>query len=157
MPLVPTNKLFKSLLGLIFECCGNARAVPIKIGKTEVRLDFHIFAILEFDLLIGYPFEKLFQEKPSQGSLNEKLGKTAFATHTSCPVSPMVKQHLTHDPIEEVKFVSPFVSPKIACETECIPSPSLESKPCPYGNPNKNFCAMDIFEATLGTKKDSKD
>jgi hypothetical protein len=29
MPLVPTNKLFKSLLGLFFECCGIARAVPI--------------------------------------------------------------------------------------------------------------------------------
>jgi hypothetical protein len=65
IPLVSTNKLFKSPLGLIFECCGIARAVPIILNETEVFIDFHIFAILEFDLLIGYPLEKLFQEKTS--------------------------------------------------------------------------------------------
>ena len=63
MLLVSTNKLFKSPSRLIFECSRIAKAMPIKIDKTEVRLDFHIFAILDFDLLIGYPFEKLFQEK----------------------------------------------------------------------------------------------
>ena len=61
MPLVLTNNLFKSPSGLIFECCGIAKAEPIIIDKTEVHLDFHIFVILDFDLLIGYPFEKLFQ------------------------------------------------------------------------------------------------
>ena len=54
MPLVPTNKLFKSPLGLLFECRGIARAVPIKIDKIEVSIDFHIFAILEFDVLLGH-------------------------------------------------------------------------------------------------------
>ena len=68
MLLVPTNKLFKSPSGRIFECSGIARAVPIKIDKTEVHLDFYIFSILEFDLLIGYPLEKLFQEKSSKGA-----------------------------------------------------------------------------------------
>jgi len=60
MSLVPTNKLFKSPSGLIFECCGIAKAVLITIDKIEVHLDFHIFAILDFDLLIAYPFEKSF-------------------------------------------------------------------------------------------------
>jgi hypothetical protein len=69
MPLVPTNKLFKSPSGLIFECCGIARVVLIVIDKTEVHLDFHIFAILDFDLLIGYPLKKLFQEKLPMGAL----------------------------------------------------------------------------------------
>jgi len=63
MPLVPINKLFKSSSGLIFESCGIARAVPIKIDKTEVHLDFYIFAILEFDLLIGLPSRKTFPRK----------------------------------------------------------------------------------------------
>jgi hypothetical protein len=57
MPLVLTNKLFKSLLGLIFECCGIVRTVPMKINETEVFLDFHIYVILDFDLLIGYPLD----------------------------------------------------------------------------------------------------
>jgi hypothetical protein len=42
MPLIPTNKLFKSPLGLFFECCGITRNVPIIIDETEVHLDFHI-------------------------------------------------------------------------------------------------------------------
>ena len=55
IPLVLTNKHFKSSSGLIFECCGITRAVPIEINETEVHLDFNIFAIIEFDLLIGFP------------------------------------------------------------------------------------------------------
>ena len=58
-----------------------ARAMPVVINENEVRLDFHIFAILEFNLLIGYPLDKLFKEKPSHGSLDEKFWKTAFTTH----------------------------------------------------------------------------
>jgi len=75
IPLVPTNKLFKSLLGLFLEYCGIARGVPIEIDKIEVFIDIHIFAILEFDLLIGFPFEKLIQEKTSQGNLSEEFGR----------------------------------------------------------------------------------
>ena len=75
MPLVLTNKLFKSPSGLIFECCGIARVVPIKIEKTEVHLDFHFFAILDFDLLIGYHLENLSKKNLSMGALAKSLGK----------------------------------------------------------------------------------
>jgi hypothetical protein len=78
MLLVPTDKLFKSPSRLIFKCCGIDRAVLIKINETEVFLDFHIYVILDFDLLIGYPLETLFQEKPFDGNLSEKLGKNRF-------------------------------------------------------------------------------
>jgi hypothetical protein len=155
MTLVLTNKLFKSPSGLIFECCGIARGVPIKINETKVHLDFHIYAILDFDLLIGYPSEKLFQEKSSRMSLNEEFGKTASATHLDIP---MAEHHPNNDPFEEVKFVTPFISP----------SPSLEPKPCPSGHSNfvlddgqnstlilhdrslrnKNSCAMDMLLST---------
>jgi hypothetical protein len=91
MLLVLTDKLFKSPLGLIFECYRIARAVPIIIDEIEVHLDFHIFAILEFELLIGYPYEKLFQEKPSHGSLSEEFGKTTFATPNSHLENPLAK------------------------------------------------------------------
>ena len=87
MPLILTNKLFKSPSGLIFECSGIIRDVPIEINETEVHLDFHIFAILDFELLIGYPFEKLFQKKPTHGSLGEECGKTASATHLENPMA----------------------------------------------------------------------
>jgi hypothetical protein len=61
MPLVLTNKLFKSPLRLLFECCGIAKVVPITINRTEAYLDFHIYAILEFDLLVAYPVENFFK------------------------------------------------------------------------------------------------
>ena len=66
----------------------------------------------------------------------------------------MAKHHPNHDPFEEVKFISLFVSPKLAYEIEHTPSPSLEPRPCPSGNPNKNSCAMDSLEVqTLETKR----
>jgi len=146
------------------------------MDKTEVRLDFHIFAILEFDLLLGYPFEKLFQEKSSHGSLNEKFGKTTSTTPIFRLEIPMAKRLPNHDPFEEVKFTSPFISPKASshpCETKCLSSPSLEPKTCPSGHPNvvldndrdstfilydisiekENFCATNICVAsTLETR-----
>ena len=75
MLLVLTKKLFKSPLGLFFECCGIARAMPVIIDKIEVLIDFHIYAILEFDILIGYPLENLIQEKPFHGGFMRSLGK----------------------------------------------------------------------------------
>jgi hypothetical protein len=159
MTLVLTNKLFKSPLGLFFECYGIARAVPIIINETKVYLDFHIYAILEFDLLIGYPVEKLFQVKPSDGSLDEKLGITTSATLIPCPISPMAKHIPNHDPFEEAKFISPFISPRPPSETEHPLSTSLDLEPCPSGYPDiilkkDNLCAMDIPKApTLETKK----
>ena len=106
MPLVSSNKLFKSPSGHIFECCGIARAGPIKIEKTKIHLDFHILAILDFELLIGYPSEILFQEKSPYGSLNEEFGKIASTTHLDIP---KVEHHPNNDLFEEVKFRTPFI------------------------------------------------
>jgi hypothetical protein len=63
------------------------------LNDIEVHLDFHMYAILEFDLLIGHPIEKLFKEKPSHGGLNENLGIAASTTPIPCPEIPMV-EHL---------------------------------------------------------------
>ena len=114
MPLDPTDILFRSPSGLFFECRGIARAVPVKIDKIKVKLDFHICPILNFELLIGYPLENLLQEKSLQGSLNHDSGETAFATLNSYPENPTVEHHLNHDPFEEMILMSPFISPNIA-------------------------------------------
>ena len=92
--------------------------MPIKTDETEVHLDFHIYAILEFDLLIGHPLENLILEKPSHGGLDEKFGETAFATPTFCPESPKAKQQPNNNTFEEAKFISSFVSPRLAYEIE---------------------------------------
>ena len=44
-----------------------------------------------------------------------------------------------HDPFEEVKFISPFVSPKLSSHPSRMKHPSLPSlklKTCPSGHPN---------------------
>ena len=122
--------------------------MPNEINETEVHLDFHIFAILDFELLIGYPFEIFFQKKPPHGSLSKEFGKFASATHLD---NPMAEHYPNHNLSEEVKFVTPFVSLL----------PSLEHKQCPSGHPNivlknglqstnvflenKNLCTIDIL------------
>lgn len=168
IPLVSTNKLFKSPSGLIFECCGIARAVPLKIEEREVCLDFHIYAILDFELLIGYPLKKLFKETSSHGSLDEELGVVASTTPILCSKSLVVEQQPNNDPFKEDEFIPPFVSHD--CETKHPSSASLEPKPCPSSHENivlntsresmlihhEKSQAMDMHEATtLGTKQES--
>jgi hypothetical protein len=106
--LEPADMLFKSPSGLIFEGCKIARAVPIEIDQTKVFLDFHIFPILEFDLLIGYPLEQLHLVGASLGS--QKPREHASTTTSFSSKSSMVKPHAGHEMLEEVKFVSPFTS-----------------------------------------------
>ena len=63
MPLDQTDILFRCPSELFFECRGIARAVPVKIDKIEIRLDFNVYSIFDFDLLIGSPLENLLHEK----------------------------------------------------------------------------------------------
>jgi hypothetical protein len=108
MPLAMTDRLFTSPSRLIFECRGIATAMPIIMEKTEVRFDIHIYPIIDFDLLLGYPLQKLLTT--SEGSLDKKLTEIASATATSCLENPMVKSHPKQNPLEIVMRVSPFIS-----------------------------------------------
>ena len=74
-PLDPTDILFRSPSGLFFECRGIARVVPTKIEKIEVKLYFHIYPILDFELLIGYPLKCFFLKNHRKGALNINAGK----------------------------------------------------------------------------------
>jgi hypothetical protein len=62
MPLAPTTKLLKSLSGHIVPSLGILCALPILVNGTKVHLNFYIFDIMEFDLLIGQPIERLIHE-----------------------------------------------------------------------------------------------
>jgi len=97
--LKPSGKLFESCpFGHILECRGIASAVPITIDKIEVNLDFHIFDILHFDLLIGYPLEN-FHHSPL-GSLHEKLGEKTSAS--PCLENSFAKPCPKQNPLEEM-------------------------------------------------------
>jgi hypothetical protein len=47
--------------------------MPITIEKIEVRLDFHVYNVIDFDLLLGYPLEKLLRKNVSCDTLGVKF------------------------------------------------------------------------------------
>ena len=95
--LAPSGKLLESCpFGHILECRGVASAVPIAIDKIEVNLDFHIFDVLDLDLLIGFPLDNL--HHTALGSLHEQLGKMTFAT--PCLENPLAKPFAKQNQLE---------------------------------------------------------
>ena len=109
-PLTPTDKYFKSPSGLFFVYWGIARDVPIIVDKIEVHLDFYIYDILDFDLLLSYPLERLLA---SHGSLDEMLRENASATATPCLENLLAKPLPEQNPLEEMMHTSPFISSEL--------------------------------------------
>jgi hypothetical protein len=107
-PLTLIDRYFRSPSGHFFQCRGIVRGVPITIDKIDVRLDFHIYNVLDFDLLPGNPLEKLLDS--SQGSLDEKLREPASAIATSCSENPMAKPLPEQNMLEKMMHVSLFGS-----------------------------------------------
>nr|TKW33016.1 hypothetical protein SEVIR_2G204900v2 [Setaria viridis] len=174
MLLVPTDKLLKSPSGLIFECRGIARAVPIKIDKIRVHLDFHIYPILNFDLLIGYPLDKLHLDKSSQGSLDKIFRNSTFTT--ACLENPIAKPLSKKNPLEKAYLSTRKEDGSEElhlCEAEQPSSPSIEPKACLSGPRDvvldsgqettwilhdeflekENFCAMDTSDISTPEDK----
>ena len=81
MPLTPTTKLLKGLSGHILPSLGILYVLPIQVKGTKVHLSFYIFDIIEFDLLIGQPIERLIQEGQT-GKLKISLGKTLSSLYS---------------------------------------------------------------------------
>ena len=81
--------------------------VPVWQMKTEIALDFHIFKVQDFDILIGHPVENLFLDVSTLGRLDVSLGGKAY----SLPIDPakisMAESIPQEEPIEEVLAVMP--------------------------------------------------
>jgi hypothetical protein len=155
MPLAPTTKLLKSLSGHIVLSLGILCVLPIFVNETQVLLNFYIFDVMEFDLLIGQPIERLNQEGQT-GKLNIKLGKnfelSVSITHSlNTKMEPLPEL----DPIEEVKvaYLDDLIEPNLEDDAQFFideedkdpidlepldevlepPKPSIELKPLPFG------------------------
>jgi hypothetical protein len=81
-------------------------ALPIIVNGFQVQLNFYIFDVWEFDVLIGLPIERLIQEGQI-GKLNVRLGK---GFKLSVPINHSLKAKieplLEPDLIEVVKVAS---------------------------------------------------
>jgi hypothetical protein len=128
--------------------------LPIFINGTQVLLNFYNFDVVEFDVLIGQPIERLIPEGQT-GKLNIKLEKNF---ELSMPITYSLNTKMEplseSDPIEEVKVASPDdpVEPNIEDDAQPFideeeddhvpdpldellesPKPSIELKPLPSG------------------------
>jgi hypothetical protein len=120
--------------------------VPNKIDKIEVNLDFHIYPILDLDLLLGNPSERLHVEDLSQGSLDKKLRESPSTTTSSYLENPMMKPFPEQNPLEEVMHIPPFTS------SEPVPNKGTE----PSTSKEESSWAMKFLEAlTLESEQGS--
>ena len=76
--LAPTSKHFRVGPCLSLKGFGILHNITIHHNNVEMALDFHIFEIQDFNILIGHPLEKLIVEPPSSGALDVKLGTDTF-------------------------------------------------------------------------------
>jgi hypothetical protein len=120
MPLIPTNKLLKNRSGHIIPSSGVLCSLPIVINEFRILLNFYIFDVWDFDVMIGLPIGKLLREGCA-GNLDIKLGK---GFNLSVPITHALKENAEPppelDPIEEVKAVSfeEFIEPNLEDDTQ---------------------------------------
>ena len=73
-PLHPTSRSLWSGPRSTMEGIRILHDVPVWYDKTELALDFHIFKVQDFNVLIGHPIEKMFQNISPLGTLDVTLG-----------------------------------------------------------------------------------
>ena len=138
---------------------------PAETPESSLEKDSRLFIQEEDDQEETFELPT-FLQKYSQRSLNDEFRENAFATPIPCLETPMEELHVDHDLLEEVKFISLFISSNPIshlCEIEQLPSPSSKFKPCPSGPMShieslkeENLCAMDLpHTSTLESKREN--
>ena len=117
-PLVPTIKSYRIAPRSRLEGLGILHDISLYHGTIEVSLDFHIFDIKDFDVMIGHPIEKLFVEPPSSGDLDVKLGRETFSIPITRAKNSVAESLPYSELPEEVMSVSPFESPESSLEKD---------------------------------------
>ena len=78
-PLAPTNKSLRVAPRSSLEGHGILHNIIVHHDNVKMALDFHVFDIQDFNIMIGHPLEKLFIELPTLGDLDIKLGRETFS------------------------------------------------------------------------------
>ena len=105
-PLALTHKYLKLPSGQLVESCGIAQTILTTINTINVLLNFFIFDIEEFDLLIGHPLMKLLHGH-HDGSLDVHLGKNFnLSIPLTNSTNSKMESNSEPDPMEEVMATS---------------------------------------------------
>uniref|UniRef100_A0A0E0F4Y8 Uncharacterized protein n=1 Tax=Oryza meridionalis TaxID=40149 RepID=A0A0E0F4Y8_9ORYZ len=89
------------------EGLGIISGVPMRHNGVEAILDFHVFDISDFDILIGHPIKKLFDVSETS-VLNLKIGRIATFVPVLQSNNSLTELHPIPEPIKKVMVVSPF-------------------------------------------------
>ena len=92
--LVQTDKTFQTSSRTILEGIGILQNVIVKHENIDVILDFHVFDVQDFDLMIGHPIEKLLMDALTQGKLDVRLGKETFSVQISRAANSLAEPSL---------------------------------------------------------------
>nr|AAQ56465.1 hypothetical protein OSJNBa0074N12.21 [Oryza sativa Japonica Group] len=116
--VTPTNKFFKHPNGNIIGGFGIVQDVPVCFEDREAILDFHIFEIQGFDILIILPIEQLLINTPRLGSLKITLGENVFSIPFSRARITLTDPLPEIESAEEVTAVPLHESPEALLEDE---------------------------------------
>ena len=120
MPLTLTNTSFSVGPCLKLEGVGVLHNILLYFKQNEVPLDFHVFDIKDFDVIIGHPLEKLFAELPESlpesRDLELKLGRETYSFPITQAKNSMIDSLPNLTLPMEVMAISPFELPKSSLE-----------------------------------------
>ncbi len=98
--------------------------------NKEAVLDFHVFEIHDFDILIGLPIQQLLINTPRLDSLKVTLGENKFSVPFSRAMFALTDSLPEDEYAEEVTAVTPHESPETLLENEVPDFIKEEVEPC---------------------------
>ena len=110
--MAQTDKTFQTPSEEILGAYGTLQNVSIRHEDIEVILDFHIFDVQDFDLLVGQPIEKFLTNAPTQNKLEVHLGKETISVQIARATNSVTEPSLDFEPIKEVKGILLVDSPQ---------------------------------------------
>ena len=117
-PLLPTSRSLWIGPCSTMEGIGILHDVPIWYEKAEIALDFHVFEVQDFDVLIGQPIEMLFQIISSSGTLDATLGGRAFRSLILRSKDSLAEPMPQEEPVDEVQAIFPTETPESSLEKD---------------------------------------
>jgi hypothetical protein len=78
---------------------------------VKASLDFHVFKVPNFNILIGHSIEKLLMDVPDSRNLNIRLGKEILSIPITRSINSIAEISPIIEPIEKVLDMNPLDSP----------------------------------------------
>ena len=94
-PCSPTAKTLRVAPRTVLKGLGILHHITLHAEDVDLVLDFHIFDIQDFDILIGHPLEKLYADPLRIGEMNVKLGRDTYSIQVTRAKNSVAKPLLT--------------------------------------------------------------